>query len=390
MSGKRKADLAVVGGGVIGLAIGCELLRRGRSVILLEKDRAGAGATQAAGGMLGPIAEAQVEEPEIIRFGLDSLGRYPEFDRRLTELTGIRTGFRAEGTLVVAVNRDHRNELDHLRETFRLKGLSADALNAAQVLEMEPRLSPRVLGGLLIHQDQRVDPRRLSAALEAAFRKLGGELLEGADVRRVESAAGRIAGVWAAIGGRSEIQVECSQVVVATGARAWSEMELGIPDPGIRPVKGQLIRVRGEELLSRVVRTPDIYLIPQPEGEMLIGATMDELGYDRTPTAGAAFDLLRYGWQLLPGIYEQEFLEVSVGLRPALDDNMPVIGPSPVDGLWLALGHFRKGILMAPATADYLAEWIVDGKMPEALAPFHPERVLGGVVQAPSIPQGGR
>jgi glycine oxidase len=371
-----KADLAVIGGGVIGLAIACELQKRGKSVVVLEQDRAGSGATQAAGGMLGPIAEAQIEEPEIITFGLDSLRMYPDYDRWLTGLTGIETGFRAEGTLVVGINRDHMNELEHLKETLRSKGLTADPLTAAQVLEVEPGLSPRVLGGLKIHEDQRIDPRRLTAALVAAFRQLGGVLIEEADVREIQVAAGAVTGLAVEREDGSGLHVECPQAVVATGARAWPEMDLKIPDPGIRPVKGQLIRVRGEALLSHVVRSPDIYLIPQPMGDLLIGATMDELGYDMVPTAGAAFDLLRFGWQLLPGIYELEFMEMAVGLRPALDDHMPVIGPAGTEGLWMAVGHFRKGILMAPGTACHLADWIMSGKMPQALAPFQADRLL--------------
>jgi len=374
-----KADLAVIGGGVIGMAIACELQKRGKAVVVLEQDRAGSGATQAAGGMLGPIAEAQIEEPEIITFGLDSLRRYPDYDQWLTALTGMATGFCAEGTLVVAVNRDHMNELEHLKETLRSKGLTADPLTAEQTREVEPGLSPRVLGGLKIHEDQRIDPRRLTAALVAAFRKLGGVLIEEADVREVMVSSGQVTGLAAEMEDGDWIKLECPQVVVATGARAWPEMNLKIPDPGIRPVKGQLILVRGEALLNHVVRSPDIYLIPQPKGELLIGATMDELGYDLVPTAGAALDLLRFGWQLLPGIYELEFMEMAVGLRPALDDHMPVIGPAGpagIAGLWMAVGHFRKGILMAPATASYLADWIMGGKMPQALAPFQADRLL--------------
>ncbi len=369
-----RADLAVVGGGVIGLAIACEMQKRGRKVVVFEMEEPGSGASQAAGGMLGPIAEAQIEEPEIITLGLDSLNRYPDYVRWLEATSGTETGFREQGTLIVAVNRDHLNELEHLKETFRSKGLTAENLTAEQVLELEPRLSPRVLGGLKIREDQRIDPRRLTAAMANALAAMGGTVLSRVQVREVQTAAGHVCGISATGSGGENVQLQCSDVVIATGAAPWDNIRMPMGDPGIRPIKGQLVRLGGETLLRHVVRTPDIYLIPQPEGELFVGATMEEMGYDIAPTAGAAFDLLRFGWQLLPGIYDLEFLGMAVGQRPAVDDHMPMIGPAETLGLWLAIGHFRKGVLMAPATAAYLADWIESGEMPAALAPFTPGR----------------
>lgn len=369
-----KADLAVVGGGVIGLAIACEMQKRGRRTVVLEMNEPGSGASQAAGGMLGPIAEAQIEEPEIITLGLDSLARYPEFVRRLEETSGLETGFRQEGTLIVAVNRDHLNELEHLKETFRSKGLTADPLTAEQVIHLEPRLSPRVLGGLKIREDQRIDPRLVTAALAKALVAMGGQVWSGVEVREIATVDRKVGGLSATGPDGEKVAVDCSDVVIATGASPWDRIRMPAADPGIRPVKGQLVRLRGEVLLRHVVRSPDIYLIPQPEGELFVGATMEEMGYDMAPTAGAAFDLLRFGWQLLPGIYDLEFLGMAVGQRPAVDDHMPVLGPTETPGLWLAVGHFRKGVLMAPATAAYMADWMESGVMPPALAPFAPDR----------------
>ncbi|MBD3869162.1 MAG: glycine oxidase ThiO [Acidobacteria bacterium] len=374
-SGSIRADLAVVGGGVIGLAVACEMQKRGRDVLVLEMEEPGSGATQAAGGMLGPIAEAQIEEPEIITLGLDSLARYPEFVRWVEKTSGGETGFREEGTLIVAVNRDHLNELEHLKETFRSKGLTADSLTSEQVLDLEPRLSPRVLGGLKIREDQRIDPRRLAACLAQALVTMGGTVLTGAKVHDIVVNGDKVSGLVALGNDGMPVRVDCTDVVIATGASRWDDIRMPAEDPGIRPIKGQLVRLRGETLLRHVVRSPDIYLIPQPDGELFVGATMEEMGYDMAPTAGAAFDLLRFGWQLLPGIYDLEFLGMAVGQRPAVDDHMPVIGPADTKGLWLAVGHFRKGVLMAPATASYLADWMESGEMPEALASFAPGRL---------------
>lgn len=374
--------LAVVGGGVIGLAVACEMQKRGHEVLVIEMAEPGSGASQAAGGMLGPIAEAQIEEPEIITLGLDSLSRYPEFVRWIEKTSGTETGFRETGTLIVAVNRDHLNELEHLKGTFRSKGLTAESLTSDQVVELEPRLSPRVLGGLKIREDQRIDPRRLASSLARALVAMGGTVLSGTKVQEVLVEGERVRGLVAVDGDGTKVRVDCDKVVIATGASPWDQIRMPFEDPGIRPIKGQLVRLRGETLLHHVVRSPDIYLIPQPDGELFVGATMEEMGYDMAPTAGAAFDLLRFGWQLLPGIYDLEFLGMSVGQRPAVDDHMPVIGPTDTTGLWLALAHFRKGILMAPATAAYLADWMESGDKPDALAPFAPQRLSAAAAAA--------
>ncbi|HKQ62282.1 MAG TPA: FAD-dependent oxidoreductase, partial [Candidatus Polarisedimenticolaceae bacterium] len=148
-----------------------------------------------------------------------------------------------------------------------------------------------------------------------------------------------------------------------------------IAAPPLRPLKGQLVRLRGPRLLHHLVRTPDVYLVARADGELLVGATMEEQGYDLRPTAGAVLELLRRGQELLPALDELELREISVGLRPAVDDHLPVVGESEVRGLFLALGHFRHGILLAPATAHYLAGWIEQGRPPAELAPFRPERL---------------
>lgn len=370
-SATRQADVIVVGGGVIGLATAWELQRRGRDVLVLEKDGPGAGASQAAGGMLGPIAEAQIEEPELITIGLDSLRRYPAFVAELEKASGRSCGYRTEGTILVAVNRDHQAEQEHLAETFRQRDLKATLITAEQVLEMEPNVSHRVLSGLYIQDDLRVDPRALVDCLVESFRSAGGRLETGRTVREIRASHGKIDAVVTDDG----TEYRAGQVLAAAGAWTWRDVKMPVPDPGLRPVKGQLLRLRGEELLRHVVRSPDIYLIPQTGGELLVGATMEEQGFDLAPTAGAALDLLRFGWQVLPGIYELEFVEMSVGPRPAVDDHLPVLGPTEIEGLHLAVAHFRKGILLAPATATYLADWMLSGERPGAMEPFGADRL---------------
>jgi glycine oxidase len=369
-----QVETIVVGAGVIGLAVAHELLLQGSEVWVLERDRPGCGATWAAGGMLAPISEAEQGEPELTRFGQDSLRRYPRFVESLERFTGLSCAYRTDGTLWVAVNRDDVAELEHLCETLQSRNLPVQTLNGTQVVQREPHLSGRIHAGLLVEQDHQVDPRALIFCLEQAVRARGGKILCGTQVREVTERNGRLHAVLGRNGGGDEIRLRCDDLVLATGAWSCRELVLPVPNLGVRPVKGQLLRLRGQRLLRHVVRTPDSYLIPREDGELLIGATMEEMGYDTSATAGAAMDLLRHAWEALPAIYDLQLHEISVGLRSAVEDNLPLIGPTGIEGLHLALAHHRNGILLAPATAHYLAQRIRGEREVEALKPFLPSR----------------
>ena len=364
-----RADVVVVGAGVIGLTVAYELGRRGRGVLVLERAYPGSGATRAAAGMLAPTSEAETAEPALIDLALDSLRRYPRFVAELEALTGLSCQYRTEGTLWVALTRNDETDLDHLERLQREKGLAPQRLTGADVLEREPHLSGRVLSGLWVPDDHQVEPRALARCLEAAVLAGGGAIASGATVTGVETGAGRVRGVSGS-GADGQWETACDAVVLAAGA--WTGLAITPPVPGlgVRPVKGQLLRLRGPRLIEHVVRHPDVYLVPRRDGELVIGGTMEEQGYDETPTAGAALDLLRAAWRVLPGIYDLQFVELSVGLRPAVRDHLPVIGGTSIDGLFVATAHFRHGILLAPATGHYLAELIAGGATPSALAPF--------------------
>ncbi|MBD3162921.1 MAG: glycine oxidase ThiO [Candidatus Latescibacteria bacterium] len=371
----ESAELVVVGGGVIGLSVAYEARRRGLTTVVLERDRPGEGATRAAGGMLGPIAEADVEPPELVEFGRESLRRYPDFVARVEEASGESVGFREEGTLLVALNRDQEEEIEHFEETLAERGLGTARLGSEEIRRLEPHLSPRVLSGLHLEEDRRVDPRALARALAAALRASGARVESDAKVVEVLEEGGRTDGVRYRLPGLGRLKLRAPRVVLAAGAWSWSGIHVPVPDPGLRPVKGQLVMLRGPELLRHVVRTPDAYFVPQPGGDLLLGATAEEMGFDLRPTAGATFDLLRAGREALPGIYDLEILRTAVGLRPVVDDHLPLIGATAVEGLYLAVGHYRHGVLLAPATSELLAEWMVKGRRPEALAPFDPARL---------------
>ncbi|MCP3978103.1 MAG: glycine oxidase ThiO [bacterium] len=370
------ADCVVVGGGIIGLSVAYELLRRGRGVHLFERDRAACGSTAAAGGMLAPVCEAESEPEPLVRLGTSSLELYPAWIADIERDAGGRCGYRADGTLWVASDRDAHEELGRLESILADKRLPIRRLDRASLREREPHLSPRALGGLLVESDHQVDPRALAAALARGIARRGGTLHELAAVRALTTAGDRVSGVEVEGPCDGVTHVAAREVVLASGAWAAGAIE-GVPLPalGVRPVKGQLLRLCGEPLLSHVVRTPDVYLIPRADGELLLGATVEELGFDDSATAGPMMDLLRDAWEVLPGVYDLRFVDVSVGLRPATRDQLPLIGPTAVEGLHLALGHYRNGILLAPATASAVADGVANGATREEHAAFSPRRL---------------
>ena len=380
---RTTADVLVIGGGVIGLAIGWRAAQRGLRVVLADPDP-GHGASHAAAGMLTPVAEAAYAEREVFELGLTSLRRYPAFAAELTELTGRPTGFRPTGTLAVGYDADDMAMLrEHalLRESF---GAPVQRLTGRECRNAEPMLGPAIGGGLLVSDDASADPRLLTAALAAAFRAAGGTLLR-QPATRLREAAGRAAGADLAGG----TVVSAGQVVLSAG---WASASLpGLPPgtmPPLRPVKGQILRLRpapagtvagtSAPMLDRTVRGlvqgSPVYLVPRHDGELVVGATQEELGTDTTVTAGGVWQLLRDARALVPGITELELAEAVAGLRPATPDNAPVIGPSPLPGLVLATGHYRGGVLLAPVTADLIAGLLETGTIDRAAEPFRPER----------------
>ncbi|HMG63913.1 MAG TPA: glycine oxidase ThiO, partial [Streptosporangiaceae bacterium] len=380
MSSPGPADALVIGGGVIGLAIAWRAAQRGLRVTVADPAPA-AGATHAAAGMLTPVAEAAYAERELFGLGRASLDRYPAFTAELTDLTGLPTGFAPTGTLQVAYDA---GDLAMLAEQHRLQesfGHAATKLTARECRAAEPMLNPVVRGGLLAAGDGSVDPRLLAAALLAAAEQAG--------VRFVRQRAAEImlsAGAGAATGAvlADGSAVRARWVVLAAG---WQSGVLGGLPPGtappVRPVKGQILRLRprpgadggpGTALLARtvrgLVRGSSVYLVPRADGEIVVGATQEELGSDTAVTAGGVWELLRDARLLVPGITELELAEAMAGLRPGTPDNAPVLGPAALPGLVLATGHFRGGVLLAPVTAEVIAEYLARQRLPELAMPF--------------------
>jgi glycine oxidase len=375
----KSPDLLVVGGGVIGLSIAWRARERGMSVTVLERDALGGGTSWVAAGMLAPVAEAEFGEAgrRALGLGLRSAELWPAFAERLQAAAGMEVGLLRSGTLLLARDEDEARELER-QIAFRTElGLRTERLRASQAREREPALAPTVRLALEAPDDHSVDPRRVLGALRAACERSGVELREHAGVGRVESdGAGTATGVALAEGGE---RVNAEQVVIAAGV--WSpQIELPEPDasPPVRPVRGQLLRLRdpaGPGLLSRVVRFEGGYIVPRADGRYVLGATVEERGFDLEPDAGGVYELLREAHELLPGVSELKIEELCVGLRPGMPDNAPAIGAGALQGLIWATGHHRNGILLAPLTAQLVVE-LLSGEPPEQelLAACTPER----------------
>lgn len=356
-------DVTIVGGGVIGLAIGWELARRGRRVAVVERARIGGGATAVAGGMLAPAAELEGADPAFVTLALESARLYPGWVAGIEAASGRSCRHRAEGTLLVALHRDHAAELDHAARARAAFDLRAERLSASQIHALEPRITPRAIGGWILPDDHQVDPRALAAALGAALRARGALILEDTTVTRMEGSTLHL------VHGGEALVLGSRDLVLASGHASNEAIPGASPGLPLRPVKGQVVRLRGETLLRHVVRTPEVYLVPRAEGELFVGATQEEVGLDASPTAGAVFELLRAAHAVLPGVTELALEAVDVGFRPALRDHLPALGALG-PGRWVATGHFRNGVLLAPATARHMADALDGGPSP----PFSPAR----------------
>jgi glycine oxidase len=372
---QRRFDVAVIGAGVIGLAVAWRAATRGLRVVVLERaDAVGRGASWVAAGMLAPVTEARLTELPLLELGMASAGLYPDFVAQLQAETGIDPGFQRFGTLVVARDRDEAEALERELDVHRGLGLTVARLRPSEARALEPGLAPGIRLALDVPGDHSVDPRRLTEALAAAARNAGAEVLLGAPVIELLSAGERVRGVLVGDGGR----VGADHVVVASGA--WAGGLDGIADEAripVHPVKGQLARLHdpaGPGLTTRVVRTGGAYLVPRGDGRYVLGATMEERGFDTTVTAGAVFELLRDASEVVPGISELVIDELIAGLRPATPDGLPAIGPGALTGLHWAVGHFRNGILLAPVTAQIVAAELAGDEPPDVAAAVAPAR----------------
>ncbi|MFG2725054.1 glycine oxidase ThiO [Streptomyces canus] len=373
----RTSDVLVVGGGIIGLVTAWRAAQRGLTTAVVDPEPGG-GAAQVAAGMLAAVTELHYGEQTLLGLNLASAHRYPDFAAELTDLTGLDLGYRRCGTLAVALDADDRAHLRELHALQRQSGLESEWLSGRECRRLEPMLAPGVRGGLRVDGDHQIDPRRLTRALLAACEQ-AGVVFHRAWAKGLRVAGDRAAGVTTTDGD----ELGAGQVVLAAGSLS-GRLE-GVPAdvlPPVRPVKGQVLRLtvppHRAPFLSRtvraVVRGSQVYLVPRENGELVIGATSEELGWDTTVTAGGVYELLRDAHELVPGITELPLTETRAGLRPGSPDNAPLLGPTELTGLVLATGHYRNGVLLTPITGDAMAHVLTTGELPEVARPFTPRR----------------
>lgn len=376
-------DVAVVGGGIIGLTVAWRARASGMEVTVFERDEIARGASYVAAGMLAPVAEVEFGETgrKVLELGLRSAKMWPAFAKELQEASGVQLSVRRTGTLLVARDDDEARELERQLEFRRSLGLPVERLLPSEAREREPSLAPTVRLALEAPEDHALDPRPVLTALRRVCDHAGVTMHEQTPVSRLEldAACERVTGLRL----RSGELVAADRVVLAAGA--WTEALEGLPARAhvpIRPIKGQIMRLRerpgGPELLTRVVRFEGGYLLPRGDGRYVLGATVEERGFEFQPTVQGIYELLRDAHELVPGISELELQELSVGLRPGTPDNAPVLGHGALEGLVWASGHYRHGILLAPLTGDLILG-VLDPALaladaPELLAACDPGR----------------
>lgn len=372
--------IAVIGGGVVGLSLAWRLAERGARPTVFEWREAGAGASSAAAGMLAASAEAGEADDAFFALCRQALDRWPGFAARLAEASGREIALRLDGLLIAAREAAEARALAGRADRLRRLGVRADYLEGAQARRLEPLLARDVVGALLLPDEGQVEARALAPALAEAATRAGASIVSGRRIVAVETRGGRVR----SLRDESGMRIETDAVAIATGA--WSaglaiEAEEGTRSPvPVAPVKGQMLSLRTSGALPwRVLWGPGIYLVPRADGRLLLGATMEEAGFDPRVTAGGVAGLLAAALALVPAAGDWTMGEMWTGFRPRAPDGLPLLGRGPAAGLVLATGHHRNGILLAPLTAELLADLVLEDRERAELKPFSPARFETGL-----------
>jgi glycine oxidase len=372
-----RADVVVVGAGVQGSSVALRLAQAGRRVTVLERSVPGAEASSAAGGILSPGVEA-VEPGPFYALCRASLARYPAYVQEVEELSGMSLALRHGGTLEVALDDQHARILAARAHKILAHGLPVEAIDDAEVRRLEPAISPEARGALFFADEGSLDPRALARAAYVAAARAGASFVTG-QVRRIVIEGGRAAGVEHESG-----RIDADAVVLAAGSWSMQVEGNGLPPGSVRPVRGQIaVLDTRPPLLRRVVFSGHGYVVPRPDGRILCGSTMEEVGFEKAVTAGGLRHVLGVGIGIAPALERAPVVESWSNFRPASPDGEPILGAGTTPGLFYATGHTRNGILLAPITADAIAAAILGGAPPVDLTPFSPARLAGILRRAP-------
>jgi len=348
----KQFDVAIAGAGLIGASIAFELARAGLRVGVFDRQEPGQESSWAGAGILSPAPESASMIP-LVPLAKATMAIYPEFVRAAEELSGQSAGFRPKGTLQAIFSRDAREELSTVIALHHGLGLKAEPLSAADARALEPSISEDLEAGVLRPEEASVDNRALTQAVLAAARRSGVEFFAGSGAEAVWREGGRCAGLQL----KNE-RIEAKWTVIAAGCFSANIEGVAAYAP-VRPAKGQMVSLRANDLkIERVLWSENIYLVPRNDGRILAGATVEYTGFERALTAGGLEKVLAGAIELAPGLANARIEETWAGLRPDSPDHLPILGPTDVDGLLIATGHFRGGILLAPITARLIREWV--------------------------------
>ncbi len=368
---QNTADVAIIGGGVIGLAIARELAQRGvRDVLIVERSSLGAEASSAAAGMLAPQAEADSSD-DFFRLCCQSRDMYPAFAQSLNDETGIDIELETSGTLYLAFTKEDESELERRYEWQTRAGLDVEKLSSDTAKLLEPCISDDVRGALRFPLDTQVENRRLISALASANEALGVHVLTGVSVDSLNIKRNRVAGIATSRG-----FIACERVVIAGGAWTSHILNEALPNPRIEPIRGQMVSFEATpQIVRHVIYSPRGYVVPRRDGRLLAGSTTERAGFDKRVTAAGVQSIVSSALEISPRIAALSLTSSWAGLRPRAADGLPVLGPcAEIAGVFYATGHYRNGILLTPITAELLAGAIVDEEISPPLQIFSPDR----------------
>jgi glycine oxidase len=361
-------ETVVVGAGIIGAAVAVELRRAGAPVLILDRQKPAGEATWAAAGMLSPTPES-AEDPAMTRLSRASFDLYPQFIEAIEAESGIRVGYQKNGALLAFFGPGASEELkEHMTALARF-GYAAESLSGEEVRRREPRINPQVAAGLWLSEEASLDNRALGRAAIVAAQHLGAELRTGAEVSRILVENGRSVGVMA-----GDEKISAGHVVVAAGCYS-AGIEITAPYAPTRPVRGQMAALdAGAANPAVVLRSAHGYLVPREDGRLVAGSTVEHVGFDKSLTPDGLRRILDAAVEMVPGLGGAPVIETWAGLRPDSPDHLPILGPTPIEGLSIATGHYRSGILLAPITARLARQWLLGQPTDLPLAPFSPMR----------------
>ena len=377
----RTADVIIIGGGIIGCSIAFRLAQSRFQVCVFDRGDPGAEASGAAAGMIAPQGE-MVESDEFFRLCTASRDLYPGFVREIEELSGQSVAYRRDGTLLVAIEGQECNELDEIYRGQTRLGLAVERLTAKEVRERVPHVSPGIRCGLFIPGDHWVDNERLTGALVRACQQLGVTFYARTSVTKLNVRSGRVESIGAcpysvsaapdsAPSGKT---FTAEQYILAAGC--WSPQLVGPLGISLRmePCRGQMIEFESPADFSMVVRAGKHYLVPRSAGRVVVGSTMEYVGYKKAVTGEGLRSILEGAERITPLLKDFRFHRAWAGLRPDTADHLPILGYGELENLIFATGHFRNGILLAPVTAQLLSELILSGSTSQPIDLYRPKR----------------